>query len=166
MPGCGAVAASHARRPVRVRDLPSAGRPVTLIWIKRVWGCRHPQCEVKTWSEASEAIALGSSLTERAPGVAARRSATMAGRWSTTPPGSPAWTVVGPVHSEGAIRGPNERVVRRVDQRALRDSLMTVYAKRRVIFGRLCANATAALTGHRHVVRSRRAYAPQRRRMA
>ena len=65
-PGCGAVAAAHGRRPVRVRDLPSAGRPVTLIWVKRVWRCRHPECEVVAWSETSAAIAARASLTERA----------------------------------------------------------------------------------------------------
>jgi transposase len=72
-PGCGAVAAVHGRRPVRVRDLPSAGRPVTLIWVKRVWRCRHPQCQVVTWTETSEAIASRASLTERARAAAARR---------------------------------------------------------------------------------------------
>jgi transposase len=72
-PGCGAVAAAHARRPVRVRDLPSAGRPVTLIWVKRVWRCRHPQCEVTTWSETSQAIRARASLTERARAAAALR---------------------------------------------------------------------------------------------
>jgi hypothetical protein len=35
-PACGAVAALHDRRPVRVRDLPCAGRPVTLLWVS---GC-------------------------------------------------------------------------------------------------------------------------------
>jgi transposase len=72
-PGCGAVAAAHARRPVRVRELPSAGRPVTLIWVKRVWRCRHPQCEVTTWSETSDGIAARASLTERARAAAALR---------------------------------------------------------------------------------------------
>lgn len=33
---CGAVAESHDRRPTWVRDLPSGGRPVTLVWVKRV----------------------------------------------------------------------------------------------------------------------------------
>jgi transposase len=72
-PGCGAVAAAHARRPVRVRELPSAGRPVTLIWVKRVWRCRHPQCEVTTWSQTSDGIAARASLTERARAAAALR---------------------------------------------------------------------------------------------
>ncbi len=72
-PGCGAVATPHARRPVRVRELPSAGRPVTLIWIKRIRRCRHPECEASTWSETSEAIAPRASLTERARAAAALR---------------------------------------------------------------------------------------------
>ena len=47
--GCGVQAVPHGRRPVRVRDLPAAGRPVTLIWVKRVWRCteaagRHGRC--------------------------------------------------------------------------------------------------------------------------
>ena len=71
-PGCGAVAAAHGRRPVRVRDLPSAGRPATLIWVKRIWRCRHPECETSTWSETSEAIAPRASLTERARREACR----------------------------------------------------------------------------------------------
>jgi transposase len=72
-PGCGAVATLHDRRPVRVRDLPCAGRPVTLIWVKRVWRCRHRLCEVVTWSETSEAIAPRASMTERARAVACLR---------------------------------------------------------------------------------------------
>jgi transposase len=72
-PGCGAVAAAHARRPVRVRDLPCAGRPVTLIWVRRIWRCRYGQCEVMTWSETSEAIAPRASMTERARARAALR---------------------------------------------------------------------------------------------
>ena len=72
-PGCGAVATPHARRPVRVRDLPSAGRPVTLIWFKRIWRCPHSQCAVVTWSETSEAIAPRASLTQRARARAALR---------------------------------------------------------------------------------------------
>src|SRR5207302_6276369 len=43
--GCGVAARLHARRPVRVRDLPAAGRPVTLIWVKRVWRCAEAVCE-------------------------------------------------------------------------------------------------------------------------
>jgi transposase len=72
-PGCGAVAQLHDRRPVRVRDLPCAGRPVTLIWVKRVWRCRYRLCEVVTWSETSQAIAPRASMTERARALACRR---------------------------------------------------------------------------------------------
>jgi hypothetical protein len=62
-PAWGAVAELHDRRPVRVRDLPCAGRPVTLIWVKRVWRCWQEQCEVVTWSEPSVAIAPRASMT-------------------------------------------------------------------------------------------------------
>jgi len=72
-PGCGAVAQLHDRRPIRVRDLPSGGRPVTLIWVKRVWRCRYQQCEVVTWSETSQAICARASMTERARAVACLR---------------------------------------------------------------------------------------------
>jgi transposase len=72
-PGCGAVATLHDRREVRVRDLPSAGRAVTLIWVKRVWRCHYRQCEVTTWTERSEAIRPRASLTERARREACRR---------------------------------------------------------------------------------------------
>lgn len=38
-PRCGTVAVLHDRRPRLVRDLPSGGRPVQLVWLKRVWRC-------------------------------------------------------------------------------------------------------------------------------
>jgi len=71
--GCGVAAILHGRRPVRVRDLPSAGRPVTLIWVKRVWRCAEPRCATSTWTETSEAIRARASLTERARAEACRR---------------------------------------------------------------------------------------------
>ena len=40
--GCGVQARLHDRRPTYVRDLPAGGRPVTLVWVKRVWRCREP----------------------------------------------------------------------------------------------------------------------------
>ena len=49
-----------------MRDLPAAGRPVTLVWVKRVWRCVEPRCPVVTWSETSPAIRPRASLTERA----------------------------------------------------------------------------------------------------
>lgn len=33
-PGCGVRARLHDRRPSWVRDLPAAGRPVTLVWAR------------------------------------------------------------------------------------------------------------------------------------
>jgi transposase len=72
-PGCGVLARLHDRRPVRVRDLPAAGRAVTLIWVKRIWRCVEPGCSVATWTERSEAIRPRASLTERARLEACRR---------------------------------------------------------------------------------------------
>jgi transposase len=65
-PSCGAVARAKDRRPSWVRDLPVAGRPVVLCWVKRVWCCPHPLCEQRTWTERHEAIAPRATLTERA----------------------------------------------------------------------------------------------------
>jgi transposase len=72
-PACGVLAKPHARRPTRVRDLPSGGRPVTLIWVKRVWRCHEVLCEKKTWSETAAAIRARAVLTERARAEACRR---------------------------------------------------------------------------------------------
>jgi len=71
--GCGVVARLHDRRPTWVRDLPAAGRPVTLVWIKRVWRCVESKCAVSTWTETSELIRARSSWTERARAEACRR---------------------------------------------------------------------------------------------
>src|SRR6476469_9707798 len=71
--GCGVQARLHDRRPTWVRDLPAAGRPVTLVWVKRIWRCVEPRCPVVTWSEASPAIRPRASLTERARVEACRR---------------------------------------------------------------------------------------------
>jgi len=69
---CGVAARPHGRRVVRVRDLPAAGRPVTLLWIKRLWRCGEPACSARTWSETSEQVRPRSSLTERARREACR----------------------------------------------------------------------------------------------
>jgi len=71
--GCGVQARLHDRRPTYVRDLPVAGRPVTLVWVKRVWRCTEPRCAVVTWSETSEVIRPRASLTERARVESCRR---------------------------------------------------------------------------------------------
>ena len=71
--GCGVRARLHHRRPSSVRDLPAAGRPVTLVWVKRVWRCREPRCATRTWTEVSEAIRPRAAWTERARAEACRR---------------------------------------------------------------------------------------------
>ena len=72
-PDCGIVARLHDRRPTWVRDLPSGGRPGTIVWVKRVWRCPEPTCPKRTWTETSEAIRPRASLTERARREACRR---------------------------------------------------------------------------------------------
>ena len=71
--GCGVVAIPHGRREHVVRDVPSGGRPVTLVWRKRIWRCEEPRCDRRTWSERSEAIRPKGALTERARMWATRR---------------------------------------------------------------------------------------------
>ena len=72
-PECGLLARLHDRRRTDVRDLPAGGRPVTLVWIKRVWRCMEPDCPRRTWTETSEHIRSRASLTERARREACRR---------------------------------------------------------------------------------------------
>jgi transposase len=70
---CGSQARVHARRTVRVRDLPIGGRPVVLAWRKRIWRCGEPACAVRTWTEQQAAIRPRAVLTERARAEACRR---------------------------------------------------------------------------------------------
>jgi transposase len=70
---CGTQARLHARRTVRVRDLPIGGRPVVLAWRKRIWRCGEPACGVRTWTEQQAAIRPRAVLTERARAEACRR---------------------------------------------------------------------------------------------
>ncbi len=49
------------------------GRPVVLVWFKRVWRCVEPACGQRTWSERTVAIRARSVLTERARVECARR---------------------------------------------------------------------------------------------
>lgn len=65
-PGCGQVAVLHDRRPRWVRDLPIGGRPVLLVWSKRVWRCPDLGCPRLTWSETTSAVRGRAVLTERA----------------------------------------------------------------------------------------------------
>ena len=71
--GCGTRAVSKGRRRTKVRDLPCGGRPVVVVWNKRLWRCPDPDCEVRTWSETSPAIAPRASMTERARADACAR---------------------------------------------------------------------------------------------
>lgn len=72
-PNCGVRAVGHGRRRVEVRDLPIAGRPVRLVWRKRIWRCAELACEASTWSERCDAIPVRSSLTWRAGEEICRR---------------------------------------------------------------------------------------------
>ena len=70
---CGTAASAHDRREVRVRDLPSGGRPVVLVWSKRGWRSEDRDCPVRTWTETSPLITARASLSERARRDACRR---------------------------------------------------------------------------------------------
>jgi transposase len=74
--GCGVPATPHGRREVRVRDLPIGGRPVVLLWRKRLWRCHEPACGVRTWTERTPAIGPRAVLTQRARAEACRRVGT------------------------------------------------------------------------------------------
>ncbi len=65
-PACGTRAQSKGRREVAVRDTPSGGRAVRLVWRKRLWRCPDSDCDTKTWSESTTAIAPRASLSHRA----------------------------------------------------------------------------------------------------
>jgi transposase len=70
---CGVRSTLHGRRTVRVRDLPAGGRPVVLLWRKRIWRCAEPACSVRTWTEQTAAIRPRAVLTQRARAEACRR---------------------------------------------------------------------------------------------
>jgi transposase len=65
-PRCGALAVPQGRREHLVRDVPTHGRPVLLVWSKRIWRCRDPHCAARTWTETAGAVAPRAALTERA----------------------------------------------------------------------------------------------------
>jgi transposase len=65
-PECGVRAVGHGRRRVQVRDLPMAGRPVVLVWAKRIWRCPDPDCERCTWTETLDEMGPRAVLSERA----------------------------------------------------------------------------------------------------
>ncbi len=57
--GCRVRARLHGQRPTGVRNLPSGGRPVTLVYVKRVWRCAERACPAGTWSETSGHVQAG-----------------------------------------------------------------------------------------------------------
>lgn len=65
-PVCGVVATAHGRRDHLVRDIPSRGRAVLLVWRKRLWRCEEAACAKRTWTETQPAIGRRAALTERA----------------------------------------------------------------------------------------------------
>jgi len=69
---CGVRAEPQDRMRVDVRDLACFGRPARLVWSKRRWRCREPQCRARTWTETSEHVDAQVVLTRRA-GVEACR---------------------------------------------------------------------------------------------
>lgn len=73
---CGVRAAPHERSRTRVRHLPVAGRPCTLVWVKRRWRCRQDGCATVTWTEASRFIRPRVVLTEPARRWIGQRLAT------------------------------------------------------------------------------------------
>ena len=70
---CGVRAVGHGRRRVQVRDLPIAGRPVRLVWSKRLWRCPDGDCATGAWSEQHAQIRSRASLTGRARVEVCRR---------------------------------------------------------------------------------------------
>jgi len=65
-PDCGVVAVGHGRRQVRLHDIPCFGRPVRLLWAKRVWRCADPDCPRTTFTEAHPLAGPRTKLTARA----------------------------------------------------------------------------------------------------
>lgn len=72
-PACGRAAAPHARREHLLRDLAHGDLPVFVLWCKRIWRCRHPDCPKRTWSETADLAAPKATLTARTRAWAARR---------------------------------------------------------------------------------------------
>ena len=70
-PQCGVIAAGRGRREVVLVDAPSFGRPVRMVWRKRTWRCREPDCAGGAFTEQDVRIARPRGLlTARACGWA------------------------------------------------------------------------------------------------
>jgi transposase len=109
-PGCRVVTEPHGRRPVLVRDLPAATRPVVLIWSKRLWRCPERLCRQRTWSETHPQLARRAVLTERAR------------RWAMCRVGQHAETVAGVARQLGVGWHTVMRAVRDCGQPLVDDS--------------------------------------------
>lgn len=70
---CGVRAEAQDRMAVEIRDLACFGRPARLRWCKRRWRCVDPDCEAKTWTEASPHVSSRTVLTRRAGWEACRQ---------------------------------------------------------------------------------------------
>jgi transposase len=65
-PECGVVAIGHGRRPVVLHDIPCFGRPVRLLWAKRLWRCPDPDCPRTVFTEKHSLAGPRAKLTARA----------------------------------------------------------------------------------------------------
>ena len=81
---CGRRACSKGRREVVLRDAPGGdGRPVRVLWNKRVWECRNPRCKAGSLTERCELAGPRRVLTRRAERWAAGRLAAVEGSVSS-----------------------------------------------------------------------------------
>jgi hypothetical protein len=55
-----------------LRDLEVSGRPTVLVWNKRRWCCKDPDCPAKTWTEQVAGIEPRAVLTDRVRAEIAR----------------------------------------------------------------------------------------------
>lgn len=65
-PNCGVVAIGHGRRRLRLHDVPCFGRPVRLVWAKRLWRCPDSGCPTLTFTEDHPLAGPRAKLTGRA----------------------------------------------------------------------------------------------------
>lgn len=55
-PDCGVVGHVKQRPVVGLRDATSAGRRVRVVWRKRRWVCREPDCGRRSWTEQDDQV--------------------------------------------------------------------------------------------------------------
>lgn len=140
-PVCGVVAHVHDRDVVSLVDVPSFGRPVRLVWVKRRYVCPQSACAGGTVSEQDENVAVPRALlTTRAVAWAVqqvrREHASISGMarqlgvdWNTV------WRAVrtrleqlaaDPTRFEGVtMLGVDEHVWHHVDQRKQGPKMLT-----------------------------------------